>query len=85
MSFRGKEWGEFSKLTLEHIEKYTVPQYGDIPDDQASNFTEHDIAVNILRYVNRIERGRRGEMEAHRDLLKIAHYCAILYFKRQNI
>jgi hypothetical protein len=82
ISRRGVEWDEFAKLVYEHIESYTVPQYGDAPDDQASRFTEHDIAVNMQRYVNRLESNQRGPEEAQRDLLKIAHYCAILFYKR---
>jgi hypothetical protein len=82
VSRRGKEWQAFSALVLEHIEKYTVPQYGDAPDDQASGFTERDIALQIRKYANRLESGARGPEEAQRDLLKIAHYCAVLYFKR---
>jgi hypothetical protein len=79
---RSREWAEFAAVVLQHIEKYTVPQYGDAPDDQASQFTEHDIAVNLKRYINRMEGNARGPAEAQRDLLKIAHYCAMLYFKR---
>lgn len=81
-SNRGKEWLRFSALVAAHIEAYTVPQYGDTPDDQASGFSEQDIAANIRRYMNRLESGARGPVEAQRDLLKIAHYCAMLYFKR---
>jgi hypothetical protein len=81
---RSREWAEFAALALQHIEEYTVPQYGDAPDDQASGFSEHDIAANMRRYVNRLESNARGPEEAQRDLLKIAHYCAILYFKRQR-
>jgi hypothetical protein len=81
---RSKEWAEFAVRVLQHIEEYTVPQYGDAPDDQASKFSEHDIAVNLQRYVNRLESNRRGFEDAQRDLLKIAHYCAMLYFKRQR-
>ncbi|MDR2055652.1 MAG: hypothetical protein LBQ10_07280 [Desulfovibrio sp.] len=83
-SRRGVEWAKFAVLVLQHIEEYTVPQYGDAPDDQASGFSEHDIAVNMRRYVNRLESNSRGPEEARRDLLKIAHYCAMLYFKRQR-
>jgi hypothetical protein len=78
------EWNAFAEVVKLHIEGYTVQQYGDAPDDQASGFSEHDVAVNIQRYVNRMESGRRGYAEAQRDLLKIAHYCAILYFKRKG-
>jgi hypothetical protein len=81
-SVRGVEWADFAALVMQHIEEYTVPQYGDAPNDQASGFSAHDIAVNLQRYVNRLESNRRGKEESQRDLLKIAHYCAILYFKR---
>lgn len=81
-SNRGKEWSAFSDIVAQHIEVYTVPQYGDAPDDQASGFSEQDIAANIRRYVNRLETGARGPEEAQRDLLKISHYCSMLYFKR---
>jgi hypothetical protein len=83
MSKRGDEWTQFSQLVLDHIENYTVPQYGDMPDDQASSFTAHDIAVNIRKYANRLESSQRGPEEAQRDLLKIAHYCAMLHSKRK--
>jgi hypothetical protein len=84
LSMRCKEWNNFSRIVAQHIEGYTIPQYGDAPDDQASKFTEHDIAVNMQRYVNRLESNARGPEEAQRDLLKIAHYCAMLYFKREK-
>lgn len=84
-SNRGKEWSAFSDIVGQHIEGYTVPQYGDAPNDQASGFSEQDIAANIRRYVNRLETGARGPVEAQRDLLKIAHYCGMLYFKRGSI
>jgi hypothetical protein len=84
LSMRGKEWKSFAKIVAGHIEEYTVPQYGDMPDDQASAFSEHDIAVNLQRYVNRLEGNARGLEEAQRDLLEIAHYCAMLYFKRSK-
>lgn len=84
MSEKGKEWGAFSALVAEHIEEYAVPQYGDKPHDELEKFTEHDIAMNLWRYVKRIETGQRGPVEAQRDLIKIAHYCAVLYFKREK-
>lgn len=84
MSNRGKEWDNFSGVVAQHVDDYTVAQYGDAPNDAVENFTEHDIAQNFKRYVNRLESGQRGYVEAQRDLLKIAHYCAILYFKRRR-
>lgn len=84
MSNRGKEWNEFSALVAAHVDEYTVPQYGDAPHDAVSQFSEHDIAMNLRRYVNRLETSQRGQADAQRDLLKIAHYCGILYFKREK-
>ena len=84
MSNRGKEWGEFSALVAAHVDEYTVPQYGDAPHDPVSNFSEHDIAMCLQRYVNRMETGQRGPEDRQRDLLKIAHYCGVLYFKREQ-
>ncbi|CAK7024674.1 MAG: hypothetical protein DELT_02531 [Desulfovibrio sp.] len=83
MSVRGEEWAAFSGLVAEHVDNYTVPQYGDAPHDAVSEFSEHDIAMNLRRYVNRMGTNQRGQADAQRDLLKIAHYCGILYFKRE--
>ena len=79
MSKRGGQWVVFSSDVLSHIELYTVPQYGDWPDDQAESFTQDDIAVQLRRYVNRIGRGSRGTKEAIRDAYKIAHYACLLH------
>lgn len=83
MSNRGKEWNSFSNLVAAHVEEYTVPQYGDAPNDPVTNFSEHDIAMCLKRYVNRMETGQRGPEDLQRDLLKIAHYCGVLYHKRE--
>ncbi|MFA5037781.1 MAG: hypothetical protein WC479_11475 [Candidatus Izemoplasmatales bacterium] len=84
MSKRGDEFCEFSELVLEHIENYTVPQYGDAPNDQVEDWTAAE-CVNraIRRYVERYSVNRRGRIEQLRDLLKIAHYAAIAFAKLQ--
>lgn len=82
MSNRLNQWHVFSKLVDYHISTYTVPQYGDYPDDQASSFTEEEIISQFKRYVNRLSSNARGPEEAQRDLYKIAHYAALLHFKR---
>lgn len=79
LSKRGEQWLAFSKLVLEHIENYTVPQYGDLPDDQAAGFNIQDIAQNIKRYQNRAQTNARGTVESRRDCLKTAHYACIMY------
>ena len=81
-SKRGAEWSDFSNKVLDHIDGYTVTQYGDMPNDQASEWTAHDVEQQIKKYTNRISTGQRGFEERQRDLLKIAHYCAILHAKR---
>ena len=67
---------------VEHIEEYTIPQYGDYPDDQMTTWEDRDFIVQLRRYINRAESNARGEVEAQRDLLKIIHYAATLYYNR---
>lgn len=74
---RGAEWMDFAEKVLDHVDNYTVPQYGDSPADQASNFTLDDFKTTIQRYVNRMGRNARGPVEAQRDMLKIAHYACL--------
>ena len=83
-SKRTKQWKIFSNRVVRHIEDYTVPQYGDYPDDQVSSFTEEEIISQFKRYVNRLGSNARGPVEAERDLFKIAHYAALLHFKREQ-
>ena len=82
MSKRFIQWVRFAGLVGCHIDNYTVPQYGDYPDDQATNFTDEEIISQFKRYVNRLNSNVRGAEEAERDLFKIAHYAALLHFKR---
>jgi hypothetical protein len=74
MSNRGEDWQKFSAEVLDHIENYTVPQYGDKPDDQVSEWTADDFATTLRRYCARIGKNMR-EGEQDRDFLKIAHYA----------
>jgi hypothetical protein len=76
MSMRGEEWMEFANEVLEHIENYTVPQYGDKGDDRASEYDLAVIAEHIGRYRDRIGSNARGSVEARRDMIKIAHYAS---------
>jgi len=77
MSKRENEWMDFAVDVADHIEKYTVPQYGDMPDDQASGFSVEDIKTNMSRYINRMGRNARGDAEALRDCYKLAHYACM--------
>ena len=81
-SYRELLWDIFSEQVVHHVGTYTVPQYGDFPDDQLSDFTEADIKTQIHRYVNRMDTNARGDIEAMRDLFKICHYCSELYVRK---
>lgn len=82
-TYRGSEWLQFAKAVQDHIDRYTVPQYGDGPTDQVEEFSVGDIATSIKRYANRMGTNARGDAEAERDLLKIAHYACIAWARRQ--
>lgn len=77
LSNRGMAWLEFSNDVLDHIENYTVPQYGDSPDDQVSAWTAGDCIKQVWKYTMRFNKNQRGQDDQMRDMLKIAHYASI--------
>lgn len=79
MSERLNRYKGFSQAVEDHVEKYTVPQYGDYPDDPLTGWTEQDFKTTLQRYANRIGSNARGSTEAMRDCLKMAHYAGELY------
>lgn len=87
---RYSEWKEFSKAVEDHILTYTKKQYGDInlddsnKGDQLQNASLDDLQMNMKRYVSRMKTNSRGEPEAIRDLIKLAHYAAITWAKYQR-
>ena len=81
LSRRGQDWQTFSDRVLEHIETYTVPQYGDRPHDQMMEFSVADCATQIKRYLNRLGSNARGAAESRRDMLKVAHYAQVIWWK----
>ena len=76
LSNRGKQWSLFSQKVLEHIESYTVPQYGDKPDDQAESWTSADCAKAIDRYALRHGKNSRDKQDKL-DFKKVAHYACL--------
>lgn len=84
LSRRAEQFNQFADIVVDHIETYTIPQYGDMPYDNASTFTEADFITQIKKYMARMESNVRGPVEAQRDLVKIAHYCGMLYMKRKE-
>jgi hypothetical protein len=78
MSLRSDDWQEFSNDMHEHIEEYTIPQYGDKGEDNATDYTVQDCITQIKRYVNRAGKNSRPGQESL-DLIKIAHYAQMAY------
>jgi hypothetical protein len=73
LSKRGQDWREFSDLVLQHIEGYTVPQYGDKGDDQASGWDIPQLIEQTKKYANRFGKNSREGQEIM-DFMKGAHY-----------
>lgn len=73
ISQRGLDWLAFSSKVLDHIENYTVPQYGDKGDDQATNYSDRTCVTQVEKYAHRFGKNVR-EGQQIKDFLKIAHY-----------
>ena len=84
MSNRLNQWKSFNRRMEDHIEVYTVPQYGDYPNDQMTTFTPEEIQMNMKRYLNRVGRDQRGIENSLMDCLKLAHYACELYYKTRG-
>lgn len=72
-------WAVLSPAVVQHIRDYTLPQYGDYPDDQLQSCSVGDMMFSIKRYVLRMGKNSRGADEDKRDLLKMAHYAGLVY------
>ena len=81
MSKRGMEFGEFKDIVKDHIDNYTVPQYGDAPDDPVEEWTPSQCMDSVKRYANRINTNSRGRLETLRDMVKIAHFACLAFWK----
>ena len=84
MSRRGDNWIEFAAHVHEHVEGYTVPQFGDKPDDQVEAWTAEDCIKAIRRYYSRFGSNQRGSEDQLRDMLKIAHYASLAWEKMKK-
>jgi hypothetical protein len=71
---RGADWRSFASEVLNHIESYTINQYGDKENDIASSYNAEDCIKHIQRYVTRFGKNARPGQD-RLDLLKIAHYA----------
>ncbi len=81
MKNKKQEFTSFALEVIDHIENYVIPQYDDYPDEMIENFSVADIKAQLVRYAGRIGSNVRGEKEAERDCLKIAHYACLLLRK----
>lgn len=77
-SKRAMEWIKFSHAVLDHIESYTVPQYGDEGEDLASNYTVQRCLEQVEKYLKRAGRNRRQGQD-RLDLMKMAHYTQMAW------
>jgi len=82
-SQRGFDWINFSMQVLKHIENYTVPQYGDAPDDQIEKYSIETCLLQVEKYINRY--GKVTEERQQKDFLKMAHYLQCAAFKHANL
>jgi len=79
---RIRQWDRFNDQVLDHIERYTLEQYGsEEGTEQIDLFTTEDCWTNIQRYYNRRGSNVRGTKEALRDIIKVAHYAQFIYDK----
>jgi len=76
---KAEQWNKFSELVEDHIVGYVVPQYGDFPDKTIAKFTPEKIQGKLEAYVDRIGKSSRGDEDAKRDCLKLAHFACYLY------
>jgi hypothetical protein len=82
-SRRGYDWNVFAIKVWQHIENYTVPQYGDRGEDSISEWSAEDCMKQVERYVKRFGKNARPGQEKL-DLLKAAHYIQCAYDKMKD-
>lgn len=80
VSKRGCNWKQFSNKVFFHIENYTIPQYGDSPNDNVEEWTAEECFKQVDRYMKRRNSNQR-EGQKKLDILKAAHYLSLGYEK----
>lgn len=78
MSIRSDEWLAFAQQVHEHIETYTVPQYGDKGEDLAGDYSREQCLQQVKKYLARQGKNQR-EGQDQLDLLKAAHYLQLAW------
>ena len=80
---RRSDFIDFSFIVEEHIVNYTIPQYGDRPNDEVENWSAEQCVLAIQKYTKRFRSSRRGRLETLRDMVKIAHFTQLAFDKMQ--
>jgi hypothetical protein len=75
---RLKDWQEFSTLMERHISNYAEAQY---ENTDVNIQTSQECITAIKKYTDRYGKNVRGNIEAMRDMFKIAHYAQFAYGK----
>jgi len=83
VSKREEQFMQFSDIVENHITSYTVPQYGDAPDDEVENWTTEQCVLAIQKYTKRFSSAKRGRLETLRDMVKIAHFACLAFYKME--
>lgn len=83
LSKRGENWCNIADEVLKHVEEYTVPQYGDAPNDQIEGWDAEECfkAVN-KRLERRHSNARDGQEEL--DVLKMIHELSLALEKMRK-
>lgn len=82
--FRSEEWRLFSAEVARHIEEYTIPRYGDAPDDYVSTRDAAWCVAQVGKYAARFAGPERFPGEHEQDLLKMAHCACLAWGKRHE-
>ena len=75
-TIRGANWLKVSERVLRHIEDYTVPQYGDAPNDAIEGWSIEECFKQTERYLSRRNTSMRPKEKAL-DILKSIHYLSL--------
>ena len=65
-----------AREVLDHIESYTVPQYGDAPNDAIEGWSIEECFKQTERYLSRRNTSMRPKEKAL-DILKSIHYLSL--------
>ena len=80
LSKREEQWIDFAEAVTDHLRDYTVPQYGDVGDDEITGYSVGDCVTHLTRYAKRYgTQSRKGQQEL--DFMKIAHYAQCAWEK----